>query len=148
MLWNAASVESGCLILFPAYIAAIWIPAFVYRRTALGFAIAALGPASVMLLAWLVSATMPSAGLMSTPWWLSIYGMISAAIGAGAVLLACAPRRALPHECLSCQYDLRGNVTGVCPECGAVTDEARLPGDDLRPETASASDGRADPQAA
>jgi hypothetical protein len=27
-------------------------------------------------------------------------------------------RRRAGGQCLSCGYDLRGNVSGVCPECG------------------------------
>lgn len=42
------------------------------------------------------------------------------------LLLACSPtaylfyhdRRILPHCCRSCGYDLTGNTSGVCPECG------------------------------
>ena len=29
------------------------------------------------------------------------------------------------HVCYHCGYDLTGNVSGVCPECGAATDEQR-----------------------
>jgi len=31
-------------------------------------------------------------------------------------------RRIPPHCCPSCGYDLRGNVSGVCPECGRMID--------------------------
>ena len=30
-------------------------------------------------------------------------------------------RRAAENRCLACGYDLRGNVSGVCPECGTRT---------------------------
>lgn len=29
-----------------------------------------------------------------------------------------------PNECLNCSYDLTGNVSGVCPECGAAIEDA------------------------
>ena len=36
-------------------------------------------------------------------------------------LFKCHKRRKLgPNACPSCGYDLTGNETGVCPECGAV----------------------------
>jgi hypothetical protein len=142
------------VILFPAYIAAIWIPAFVFRRKPLGFLIAIAGPAPIMLLAWVIGAMMPTASLMQTPWWLTLYGAVAGAILLGGVLLACAPRRAKSHECPLCHYDLRGNVTGVCPECGGVFNAALL-GEDpslgvvtSAPAIDPASGGRADPRAA
>jgi hypothetical protein len=138
------------VILFPLYIAAIWIPAFVYRRTPGGFLIAALGPVPVMLMAWLIGALMPEMSLMQKPWWLALYGSFAGAILFGGLLLACAPRRSRPHECAACHYDLRGNVTGVCPECGAIFNAALLAGD-ARPDAViepAVSDDRADPQAA
>lgn len=32
-------------------------------------------------------------------------------------------RRHKPGHCLNCEYDLTGNTSGVCPECGTSTDE-------------------------
>lgn len=38
-------------------------------------------------------------------------------------------KRRKPNECLNCAYDLTGNISGTCPECGtihsALTTEAR-----------------------
>jgi hypothetical protein len=34
-------------------------------------------------------------------------------------------RRALPHQCL-CGYDLTGNVSGRCPECGTACGDAEV----------------------
>ena len=34
----------------------------------------------------------------------------------GFILLR--PKRRLPHGCRKCDYDLTGNVSGICPECG------------------------------
>ncbi len=36
-------------------------------------------------------------------------------------------RFARPGECLRCGYDLRGSVSGVCPECGALVPGRRRP---------------------
>ena len=43
------------------------------------------------------------------------------AFGAGLLWRAevCARRRAGAGHCTSCGYDLAGNATGVCPECGS-----------------------------
>jgi MFS family permease len=37
------------------------------------------------------------------------------------------PRAPGPHECPACTYDLTGNTSGVCPECGAAINDG---GDD------------------
>ena len=34
-------------------------------------------------------------------------------------------RQELRHVCLHCGYDLTGNVSGVCPECGCPVGEVR-----------------------
>jgi hypothetical protein len=138
------------VILFPLYIAAIWIPAFVYRRTPRGFLIAAASPVPVMLVAWLIGALMPDLSLMREPWWLALYGSFAGAIMLGGLLLACAPRRSRPHECKACHYDLRGNVTGICPECGAIFNAALLAGgaESGTVSEHAVSGDRADPRAA
>jgi hypothetical protein len=35
--------------------------------------------------------------------------------------------RVLPGHCQNCGYDLTGNVSGVCPECGTAVPDARTP---------------------
>jgi hypothetical protein len=55
-------------------------------------------------------------------------GMLAIAVGVGGAAVAFATdvrREDLPRQrrergqCLACGYDLRGNTSGVCPECGA-----------------------------
>jgi hypothetical protein len=49
---------------------------------------------------------------------------------AGAALLGAALRRLIrrkpfePGQCEGCGYDLTGNVSGVCPECGRILENA------------------------
>ena len=52
------------------------------------------------------------------------YGLILIPLGVAAVLLARhLDRRVAAGRCPQCDYDLHGNVSGVCPECGTpVTD--------------------------
>jgi hypothetical protein len=40
----------------------------------------------------------------------------------GVVLIAFLPRKREvdPNLCVTCGYDLRGNVSGACPECGTL----------------------------
>jgi hypothetical protein len=33
-------------------------------------------------------------------------------------------RRRPPHHCKRCGYDLTGNISGLCPECGASVEQA------------------------
>ena len=41
------------------------------------------------------------------------------AVASVAGTVACFPRRrSKAHQCPACGYDLTGNVSGVCPECG------------------------------
>ena len=37
-----------------------------------------------------------------------------------AALIAARPRKPGPGHCRKCGYDLTGNVSGKCPECGEV----------------------------
>jgi hypothetical protein len=57
--------------------------------------------------------------LVSVPLWMPVGGL-------GLALLCVrrsVSRRALPHHCL-CGYDLTGNVSGRCPECGLAISRA------------------------
>ncbi len=50
---------------------------------------------------------------VSVPIWLLLL-----AIGLPTCALYFRRRRRRPGHCVQCDYDLTGNVTGVCPECG------------------------------
>ena len=59
---------------------------------------------------------------ITVPWWL----VTPACAAYPAIALIRAPlrrrrRRRLKGLCLACGYDLTGNVSGRCPECGAKT---------------------------
>ncbi len=50
--------------------------------------------------------------LIGGVWWC----LMGAAVGAVVWWRA---NRLIPGHCTNCDYDLQGNTTGVCPECGA-----------------------------
>lgn len=64
-----------------------------------------------------------------------VVGMMSGAIGGATVaaimwtmhsrVIQRSLWRQLPHLCSACGYDLTGNTSGVCPECGRTIDEKR-----------------------
>lgn len=70
--------------------------------------------------------TNPRAQLLMLPCWLS---MLLTTIP--AVILQRKLRRPAPGHCKSCGYNLTGNMSGVCPECGALV-SLRITTDDTR----------------
>jgi hypothetical protein len=76
-------------------------------------------PPAVYLLRW---------NRMRVPYWLLVLLTVAAPATRGAVYswqYSRAARRRRDRLCTRCGYDLTGNVSGVCPECGAV---AKAPG--------------------
>jgi len=67
------------------------------------------------MLAW-PSDLPPGTGSGTIPMW-----MILAATGIPAYLLWRSDRRRPLGQCAKCGYDLTGNASGVCPECGQST---------------------------
>ncbi len=58
--------------------------------------------------------------LVAVPIW-----TLALAAGVPSAWLWYRDRRRAPGLCITCSYDLRGNESGVCPECGS---EAPVPG--------------------
>ena len=93
-----------------------------FRRPVVWLAV--LGQAAVVLVGSLAVAPMIRSGV---PIWVS--ALAASAIGAGATLALVqvalhAARQYLFREllgrCRGCGYDLTGNASGVCPECGTA----------------------------
>jgi hypothetical protein len=86
--------------------------------------------------AWLMAAVLSAVAVLTEDWTLSAgddyrpfalrgtgWGVVpweGSALGlvVGLLALRLRPRRPLPGICHACRYDLTGNVSGVCPECG------------------------------
>ena len=88
--------------------------------------LAVLGQAAVVLVGSQAVAPMIRSGV---PVWVTV--LVVAAVGAGATLVlvqvalhAARPYllRELPGRCRCCGYDLTGNATDVCPECGTYAE--------------------------
>ena len=73
------------------------------------------------------------AGKLSSSWQPSVTGVQVAMVCVSVGLLVWGARRARtirPGLCRVCQYNLRGNVSGICPECGTAI-EARQQVEDV-----------------
>lgn len=57
-----------------------------------------------------------------------VFTLLSSAIGVSAYCFFRAVKLRLPSKddgcCQTCGYNLRGNTSGVCPECGAAVDRS------------------------
>ncbi len=49
----------------------------------------------------------------------AIYGVVAAGVG----WIVRRPRVLADNKCAQCSYDLTGNVSGVCPECGTSVEQ-------------------------
>ena len=77
---------------------------------------------------WILTYVSPGgsvpAGIMPRGWTLRGYPLWMPFVGAliPAVIAWKRLRRPLPGHCRKCGYDLTGNTSGTCPECGRKTD--------------------------
>jgi len=131
------------VIVFAVYAALVWYAAFHYRRRALGIAVALLSilpPLALTATVSYLNRSPQDTGLLLLNN-LKGYGVVLhiftvpyALVVSGVALIAATTRRHRPHiTCPKCHYDLEGNATGQCPECGhilpphLIKDIARLP---------------------
>jgi hypothetical protein len=73
---------------------------------------------------WFNSESQPLATWWSVPLWVPTVPLLLATCAAWR-LDAIARRRGRPGHCAACGYDLTGNTSGVCPECGAAAAQPR-----------------------
>lgn len=122
-----------------AYAVVIWWAAYVFRRRWPSFAIVLAGTAGVLLLI----GGAPSGHVLEPgrlvieasgrPTLLQIiagaYDLLILSVG---LLIAIQPRGSYANACHRCRYDLTGNLSGLCPECGTPVPGA-MAGMDTRP---------------
>lgn len=93
---------------------------------ALGIAGRLLGDGFCNAVSWLLIGPLYTAvlfcpGEAALGWWPYTCPVFYGSVGllVGCVWGLCASRRREPpNRCRNCAYDLTGNVSGVCPECG------------------------------
>ncbi len=105
--WSfAASVGTTAFLLWPlSYIiigfTAIFVQGVLYLVHVLGFDVDAVPDLVVIVFAFSI-------------------GVLTTYLAAKRIYLACRWTKVIPdgHICHQCRYDLTGNESGVCPECG------------------------------
>jgi hypothetical protein len=116
----------------PILCAMLWVTAAASaaldRRYALRYGQYALAAAVGGTLAWLLFVGPRAAH----PYGIYV-GVALAATAAGLTLWGARHREATAGTCAACGYDLTGNVSGVCPECGTpLVGQGALPNTRLR----------------
>lgn len=125
------------MILLSLYALVVWWVAAKHRRTWKAFVFTAAGGAFVLplvdplvyLVWWMMG---------EKPVWLFpfMYAYAAVLLVVGC-MLSVLPRGPRGVPCQACGYDLTGNATGLCPECGR-----EVPGD-VQPATAASRRARA-----
>lgn len=115
------------LVLYPCLIWSLaWCANHALRRRAVAFAVALCSPAPLALLTFGVRTTLYGGVQGSTLiLWAAptAYAAVIALVGAA---IAAMPRTYTGGRCARCDYDLAGNRSWVCPECGVrVPEQAR-----------------------
>lgn len=83
-----------------------------------------VGGAPALPAVWFVNwigATVGWVGFSASYYWLPAVAIVNAVIYASFARLVfeCAKSKPGKGHCVNCGYNLTGNVSGVCPECGA-----------------------------
>jgi hypothetical protein len=103
---------------------ALLVASFVWKRVALPLAHADLAVAWLCFLGWLLNPayTISWRGVFSND--MLFWGALMLAVSGGVMwAVARRPPDYDPTRCRACGYDLTGNVSGVCPECGSRLDD-------------------------
>mgnify|MGYP006267748563 CR=1 FL=1 len=115
------------MVVLPLYAVAVWLVVFHFRRR---WQAALVIPLSLIPVYWFADlcvwmptfiAELTGGGgvrIEKNEWLYAVAAAYGALIVLASVIIA-VQRRIEPHQCHVCSYDLSGNETGVCPECGA-----------------------------
>lgn len=105
--------------------ASVWViiiaPAMVagpYRRELGQIAMAA---SILAILAWSACPERPRIASLPPLDWIGFTALGGLVTGLITALLPVRSSRRRPDRCAACNYDLTGNVSGICPECGQPT---------------------------
>jgi len=105
------------LAIFPAL---VWIGASVFRRRIMGALVVLGGLGAALGLTRIMAMAAPT-GTGGGPTMFHLlayaYGTVVTAVG---LMILCQARGQGAIECPRCAYDLRGNESGICPECGRL----------------------------
>lgn len=85
---------------------------------AAGLMLTGVGLALVAYVAYELEVLYPSRWRNVWNFTLPLWLIVIAFVALGAIMLVVACRRRPPGHCTQCGYDLTGNESGVCPECG------------------------------
>lgn len=111
------------IAIFPA---AVWIGAYTFRRSWVAFLIVFSGLAAALAVTnFLGSFTTTRPGDGYSIFHIFAYAYCSVVTLVG-LMIACQARRRAPLACHRCGYDLLGNESGICPECGILMESSRL----------------------
>lgn len=85
---------------------------------AAGLMLTGIGLALVAYVAYELEVLYPSRWRNVWNFTLPLWLIVIAFVALGAIMLVVACRRRPPGHCTHCSYNLTGNESGVCPECG------------------------------
>ncbi|HBS29828.1 MAG TPA: hypothetical protein DEB06_10365, partial [Phycisphaerales bacterium] len=107
------------MYLFVLYAAIIWLAVYRFRRRWQGFVILLCGAGAIWLVAdWLFGRPARGGQVAVSNGLAMAYFYEASIVGIGLFLVLQSRRAPVFERCPKCRYDLRGNTTGVCPECG------------------------------
>lgn len=104
------------MIFLPLFALPVWVATFLLRRRVAGLVLLAAATLAVPLVVALGQSRLGEYAA-TLQFLASAYAGLVGIVG---FALWMQRRPAMAHECRHCLYDLTGNATGVCPECGHV----------------------------
>lgn len=112
------------MYVFVLYAALIWAAAYTYRRKWQAWAVLGLSIPAAMVVTRVMEFLVGNANFFLRGGAM-VYEALILLVG---VVIAVQPRtRPALHACKRCKYDLAGNTSGRCPECGTLIPGGYVP---------------------